>query len=84
LCIETGRWKKPICTPLDERKCILCYTVEDEFHYVCECKMNYVIRKTLVLLEKTKYIKFIEFIKSDSKDMINKLGCAHVFYRFFP
>jgi len=39
LCIETGRWKKPICTPLDERKCIICLTVEDEFHFVCECKM---------------------------------------------
>ena len=30
--IETGRGKQPVKTPISDRKCKLCNTIEDEFH----------------------------------------------------
>ena len=37
LFIETGRWRKPVSVPIDDRKCIACDKLEDEYHFVLEC-----------------------------------------------
>ena len=39
LCVETGRWRKPIPAPLNERTCDLCGAdvVQDEQHVLLEC-----------------------------------------------
>jgi hypothetical protein len=39
LCVETGRWRRPIPTPLSERTCDLCGhdIIQDELHVVLEC-----------------------------------------------
>jgi len=34
LFIETGRWRKPVSVPIDDRKCIACNKLEDEYHFV--------------------------------------------------
>ena len=34
LHIETGRWSNRRTTPLNERTCINCNVIEDEFHFV--------------------------------------------------
>ena len=39
LHIETDRRSKPRTTPLNERTCINCKILEDEFHFVLECKV---------------------------------------------
>lgn len=39
LAIETGRWHKPRPVTRNERKCILCNTLEDEFHFLLECEL---------------------------------------------
>jgi len=39
LCIETGRWTKPNSIPVDERKCLTCNVIEDEYYFVLECLM---------------------------------------------
>ena len=31
--IEVGRWARPNRIPIDERKCITCNKLEDEFHF---------------------------------------------------
>jgi len=64
-----------IGTPVDERKCIICHTVKDEFHFVCECKMYVIIRKSLLPKYYWKIpnmFKFIELIKSDIKHNYDK------------
>ena len=38
LAIESGRWHKPHPTPVDERKCMLCDDIEDEYHFICICR----------------------------------------------
>jgi len=53
---------------------MICHTVEDEFHFVCECKKYDVIRKSLLpkyYWKRPNMFEFIELIKYDSKDMIN-------------
>ena len=45
LCVETGRWKKPVSTPLIERKCVYCNLLEDEFHFMFECLLYLDLRK---------------------------------------
>ena len=39
LHIETDRRSKPRTTPLNERTCINFKVLEDEFHFVLECKV---------------------------------------------
>ena len=41
LLIERGRWNN---TLHEERKCILCDKIEDEFHFVCTCVKFYDLR----------------------------------------
>jgi len=48
LFIVTGRWRKPVSVPIDDRKCIDCNILEDEYHFVLEC-INYSdLRKQLI------------------------------------
>ena len=45
LMVETGRWHRPHSIPYEERKCIVCDTIEDEFHFILECSRYADIRK---------------------------------------
>ena len=47
--IETGRWTKPIKTPLEDRKCKLCGRLEDEYHFVFECSLYLELKKYIYL-----------------------------------
>jgi hypothetical protein len=48
LYIETGRWHKPNPIPRNERKCLFCNCLEDEFHFLLECELYKDIRKKYV------------------------------------
>ena len=37
--IKVGRWTKPNKTPIENLKCRICGTVEDEFHFLFECPL---------------------------------------------
>ena len=39
LLIETGRWVKPKPIALENHKCIICNSIEDEFHFILVCPM---------------------------------------------
>ena len=34
LAIETGRWRKPISIPYNDRKCIVCDKLDDEYQFI--------------------------------------------------
>ena len=75
--VEAGRWTKPEKTPFDNRKCILCNTLEDEFHFVLECGIYKDIRKQYI----AKYfwahlnmLKFIQLFSSERKKTTCNLG----------
>ena len=47
LAIETGRYAKPIATPIDKRLCFHCKQVENEYHLIFECSLYNSERKSL-------------------------------------
>ena len=47
LAIETGRYSKPIETPIDKRVCFHCKEVENEFHFMLTCSLYDAERKCL-------------------------------------
>lgn len=77
LQIEVGRWHKPQPVPLNERKCLYCNIIEDEFHFVLECQKYNDIRKRYI----NKYYwgrpnipKFVELITSSNSKTIKNLA----------
>ena len=75
--VEVGRWHKPNKIPRNERKCRICNTLEDEFHFLFECSLYSDIRKIYIKPHFWRYpnmIKFIELMKSDDTTTIRKLA----------
>lgn len=56
LQIETGRWNKPHIIPINELKCKLCNTLEDEYHYVIECPIYSDLRKHYIKRDITRML----------------------------
>ena len=63
LAIETGRYSKPHATPIEKRICFYCKQVETEFHFIFNCPLYYVERKSLY--DQLSNILSIEIIPSD-------------------
>ena len=40
LRVESGRWKKPVKEPFNERICTECNVIDDEFHFMFKCKLH--------------------------------------------
>ena len=77
IAAETGRWHKPQPIPLNERKCILCNTLEDEFHFVIECPLYKIARSKYIkpyFWKKTNVLKFVELLNNENKNTINNLS----------
>jgi hypothetical protein len=75
--VECGRWKKPVRTPFDERKCAICKTLEDEFHFVCECVSYNDLRKKYIkpyYWIRPNFEKFINLMKSENTNEVNSLA----------
>ena len=43
-----GRWEKPNSVPLHLRIYSVCNALEDEFHFVCECKVYNQLRNCYI------------------------------------
>ena len=39
LMIEAGRWNRPHRTPRGQRICTVCNQLEDEYHFLFECRL---------------------------------------------
>ena len=77
LAVETGRWNKPHPIPLEERKCRFCTSLEDEFHFLFECKLHDGIRKTYIpryYWNKPNIPKLVELFNSNNKKLLTNLG----------
>ena len=75
--IETGRWTKPIKTPLEARKCKLCGILEDEYHFVFECSLYLELRKKYIskyYWKRPSMMKLIELFSSESTNQLQKLS----------
>jgi len=83
LHVESGRWAKPP-VPIGERKCHMCNTLEDEFHFVLECRMYSELRSQYIPFyyrNRPNVIKFIELLKTENKTLLHKL-CCYIYKSF--
>ena len=77
LKVEAGRLQKPTKTPFDQRKCIYCNNIEDEFHFLFECCLYTDIRKKYVkkyYWKNPNILKFIELLKTENKSIIKNVS----------
>ena len=75
--IEAGRWHKPNRTPVEERKCFYCNSLEDEFHFVLECSLYQELRQEYIkryFWIRPNIPKFIELLQSENKKIIKNLS----------
>lgn len=80
LYIETGRWQQP-SIPIDERKCIFCNCLEDEYHFIIQCRQYRELRKQFLPSRFWKHpsmYKFIELINSNNETLIKKLKANYL------
>ena len=77
LAIESGRWHKPHPTPVDERKCMLCDDIEDEYHFLCSCQLYKQLRKRYIpeyYFKRPNMHKFIELMSNDDTRTVCNLA----------
>ena len=77
LAIESGRWARPNRIPVDERKCQECSVLEDEYHFVIECKLFNDLRAKYLpryFWIRPNMYKFVELLNSDNVNHIRNLG----------
>ena len=77
LRIESGRWSKPNPTPVEQRLCIVCNRLEDEYHFVIECNLYTDLRVKYIPLyyrNRPNMQTIIELMSSDSESVLRKLS----------
>ncbi|XP_052787930.1 uncharacterized protein LOC128222834 [Mya arenaria] len=84
LSIETGRWHKPTATPYNERTCLFCNTLEDEYHFLLECQLYAELREMYIkpyYFKRRNMFKFIELMTSQ-KAVVNRNLAMYVYKAF--
>lgn len=77
LAIESGRWVRPTRIPVDERKCVNCNILEDEFHFVIECNMYTDLRIKYIpkyYWERPSMYKFVELVNTTNIKLLRNLS----------
>ena len=75
--IETGRWTKPNRTPLDDRICLICGVLEDEFHFMLECSIYKDLRKNYIkryYWQRPNMPKFIQLLSSENACVLKNIA----------
>jgi hypothetical protein len=77
LNIEVGRWHKPNPIPRNERLCTFCNRLEDEFHFLFECKLYTVLRKKYlkpVYWRHPNILKFTNLMSTKNNEELKNLS----------
>ena len=75
--VETGRWTKPVKTPLNERICFICGVLEDEFHFILECPLYSDLRQNYIqryYWQRANMPKLIQLMTAESVRVIKNLA----------
>ena len=84
LNIEAGRWSRPQITAREERKCLICNKLEDEYHFLFECALYDSERNSHIKLyfrRRPNMAKAVELLRSTNKSILNNL--AFFIYKSF-
>ena len=84
LAIESGRWARPVRIPIEERKCVYCDLLEDEFHFVLECKCYTELRNKYIpryFFRRPSMFKFVELLNTTNTKTLRNLS-TYIFLAF--
>ena len=77
LKIETGRWHKPRKIPLENRLCVSCNKIEDEYHFILEC-INYTALRKIYIKKyywsSPSMFKLTQLFENKNKTIIKNLS----------
>ena len=77
LMIEAGSWNRPHRTPREQRKCTVCNQLEDEYHFLFECRL-YNDERTIFLkpyyLRNQSMYKTIELMQETNSKTLKNLA----------
>ena len=75
LQIEAGRLVRPHSIPVNDRKCVVCQVLDDECHFVLECRMYTELRRTYIpkhYWHRPSMFKFVELINTSNTRYLKK------------
>ena len=84
LAIESGRWTRPTRIPIDERKCVNCNILEDEFHFIIECDMYNDFRTRYIpkyYWKRPSMFKFVELVNTTNIKLLRNLS-VYIYHAF--
>lgn len=77
LAIESGRWHKPQPIALQDRLCILCNVLDDEFHFVLECRQHIDLRRKYIphyYYDHPSMYSFVKLVTTKDQGVVNNLA----------
>ena len=77
LAVESSRWARPTRIPIDERKCVNCNILEDEFHFAIECDMYSDFRIRYIpkyYWKRPSMFKFVELVNTTNIKLLRILS----------
>ena len=84
LNIEAGRWSRPQITTREERKCLVCNKLEEEYHFLFDCALYDSERNSHIkpyFRRRPNMAKAVELLRSTNKSVLNNL--AILIYKSF-
>ena len=75
--VEAGRWARPVRVEFENRKCLVCNKLEDEYHFVFECQLYENLRNKYIdnyYTTRPSMFKFVELLNTDRKKQIRNLS----------
>ena len=84
LAIESGRWARPTSIPINDPKCVHCNVLEDEFHFVIECKIFIELRTKYIpkyYWKRPSMYKFIKLLNTTKVKLLRNLS-VYVYLAF--
>ena len=84
--IQAGRWIRPHSIPVNDRKCVTCQVLEDEYHFVLECRTYTELRRKYIpkyywQRPRTCMFKFVELLDTSNTRYLKNVG-AFVYQAF--
>jgi hypothetical protein len=70
-------WSRPATTPVNERLCNFCNVLEDEYHFIIECKLYDELRHKYILSKywrRPNMYKFIDLMNNENQMIVRMLG----------
>ena len=77
LRVESGKWERPTPLPRNQRLCYHCNRLDDEYHFVIECKLNRSLRRKFIpryYWDHPSVFKFMSLMNTENKKDLSNLA----------